>query len=49
MEFFEKSSDPEKTKLYKLKEGIVKTINNIPKYSNIYQTNLYNIKKVKKS
>jgi hypothetical protein len=48
MEFFEKSRDPEKTKLYKLKGGTVKTINNIPKYSNIRQTNPYNIKKVKK-
>jgi hypothetical protein len=48
MEFFEKSRDPEKTKLYKLKGGTVKTINNIPKYSNIQQTNPYNIKKVKK-
>ena len=48
MEFFEKSRDPEKTKLYKLKGGTVKTINNIPKYSNIRQTNPFNIKKVKR-
>ena len=48
MEFFEKSRDPEKTKLYKLKGGTVKTINNIPKYSNIRQTNPFNIKKIKR-
>ena len=47
-EFFEDSKDPEKTKLYKLKSGVIKNINNIPRHSDIQQRYNYNIKKVTK-
>ena len=46
-EFFEDSKDPEKTKLYKLKSGIIKNTN-IPRYSNIRQKYSYSVKKVTK-
>ena len=47
-EFFEDSKDPEKTKLYKLKGGVVKNTNNIPRYRDIQQKYSYNVKKVTK-